>query len=59
MVYKLNMPAEISPAVSPSVCWTWRVPLLMQSGLSVFLVTKHCTNSNVSLSLQPYGESSG
>jgi len=38
MVYQLNIPAEISPAVSPSICWTWRVPLLMHSGLSAFLV---------------------
>jgi hypothetical protein len=60
MVYQLNMPAEISPEVStPSVCWTWGVPLLTHSGLSALLVNKHCTNSNVSLSFQPCGESSG
>jgi len=41
MVYQLNMPAEISPAVSPpSVCCTWGIPILMHSGLSAFLVIK-------------------
>jgi hypothetical protein len=59
MVYQPNILAEISPAVSPPfICWTWRLPLLMPSGLSALLVNKHCTNSNVSLSFQPYEESS-